>query len=97
MGGFFLGAALVANTELDRQSHPIDADASQFHGSIRQGKDETDANCWTVPNGQGFMIRGKTYLKDLSKHSQQQQLLETTKVDVQQGYEEANCIRKTSL
>ncbi|KAK2450533.1 ENHANCED DISEASE RESISTANCE protein [Trifolium repens] len=36
-------------------------------GSLREGKDENDTNCWTSPSGEGFMIRGKNYLKDNSK------------------------------
>ncbi|XP_058114159.1 protein ENHANCED DISEASE RESISTANCE 2-like isoform X2 [Magnolia sinica] len=55
------------NTELDAQVPPTDVDASQFHGSMPQAKAETDTNCWAAPSGQGFMIRGKTYLKDFSK------------------------------
>lgn len=65
--GFFLYAALAASSELDAHSTPIQLDASQFHGSMHKGKDESDTNCWTSPSGQGFMIRGKTYLKDYAK------------------------------
>lgn len=46
---------------------PITIDPSQFHGSLHKAKDETDSNCWTSPGGKGFMIRGKTYLKDNAK------------------------------
>ncbi|XP_058067520.1 protein ENHANCED DISEASE RESISTANCE 2-like isoform X2 [Magnolia sinica] len=60
-------SALVANTELDANTSPISVDLNQFHGSMRQGKDASDTNCWTSPGGQGFMIRGKTYLTDYSK------------------------------
>lgn len=42
---------------------------SDFHGTMQQGKDEKDTNCWTSPGGSGFMIRGKTYLKDNTKVS----------------------------
>lgn len=66
---FFLNAAVAANNELDAHSSPISLDASQFHGSMHQGKDESDTNCWTSPSGHGFMIRGRTYLKDYSKVS----------------------------
>nr|XP_019707974.1 LOW QUALITY PROTEIN: protein ENHANCED DISEASE RESISTANCE 2-like [Elaeis guineensis] len=59
--------ALVENNELNVNFPPITIDPSQFHGSLHQGKGETDTNCWTTPSGQGFMIRGKTYLKDHSK------------------------------
>lgn len=40
---------------------------SQFCGSLHQGKDDDDINCWTNPGGAGFMIRGNTYLKDYAK------------------------------
>lgn len=46
---------------------PVMIDPSQFRGSLRNGKDEADTNCWTCPSGTGFMIRGKNYLKDNSK------------------------------
>ncbi|XP_042487426.1 protein ENHANCED DISEASE RESISTANCE 2-like [Macadamia integrifolia] len=57
----------VTNEELDNCIPPISIDASQYHGSMSQGKDVTDTNCWSCPGGEGFMIRGKTYLKDNSK------------------------------
>ncbi|XP_077238035.1 ENHANCED DISEASE RESISTANCE protein (DUF1336) isoform X2 [Tasmannia lanceolata] len=60
-------SALVANNELDSRIPPTSVDTSQFHGSMRQGKAETDTNCWSAPGGEGFMIRGNTYLKDCSK------------------------------
>lgn len=53
--------------ELDFAMPAVHIDLSQFHGSMHQGKDENDTNCWTSPHGKGFMIRGKTYLKDSSK------------------------------
>lgn len=59
--------ALVENNELNVNFPPITIDPSQFHGSLHRGMGETDTNCWTTPSGQGFMIRGKTYLKDHSK------------------------------
>lgn len=58
---------LLKNSELDAHTSPITIDPSKFHGSLHQGKGETDTNCWSTPTGQGFMIRGKTYLKDHSK------------------------------
>lgn len=57
----------LERSELDANSPSIIIDPSQFHGSMRQGKGETDTNCWSSPSGQGFMIRGKNYLKDYSK------------------------------
>lgn len=56
-----------ANKELDPSEAAIDIDLSQFQGSLPEGKDEKDSNCWTSPGGMGFMIRGKNYLKDNSK------------------------------
>ena len=43
---------------------PINLDSDEFHGTMRRAKDELDKNCWSSPDGSGFMIRGKTYLKD---------------------------------
>ncbi|KAJ6673348.1 ENHANCED DISEASE RESISTANCE-RELATED [Salix viminalis] len=56
-----------ASKDLDRFVTPINIDPSQFHGSLNKGKDENDSNCWTSPSGTGFMVRGKTYLKDSFK------------------------------
>lgn len=56
-----------ANKELDCRIPPVVIDPSQFHGSLQKAKDGTDSNCWASPTGKGFMIRGKTYLKDNSK------------------------------
>lgn len=53
--------------ELDADVNPIQIDASDFQGSLRKGNDDNDTNCWTSPNGEGFKIRGKNYLKDNSK------------------------------
>lgn len=63
----FLNAARDANKELDPTVTPMIIDPTQFHGSLHKGKDDTDTNCWTSPSGTGFMIRGKTYLKDNMK------------------------------
>ncbi|XP_057997994.1 protein ENHANCED DISEASE RESISTANCE 2-like [Hevea brasiliensis] len=60
-------SVLDVNKELDPCETLMDIDLSQFHGSLPKGKDEKDSNCWTSPSGMGFMIRGKTYLKDNSK------------------------------
>ena len=59
--------AINANGELDPLASPLILDPSQFHGSMHEGKSETDTNCWMTPNGTGFMIRGKTYLTDNTK------------------------------
>ena len=63
----FSNADPDASKDLDRFVASIDIDPSQFHGSLNKGKDENDSNCWTSPSGTGFMVRGKTYLKDSFK------------------------------
>ncbi|KAJ8753190.1 hypothetical protein K2173_017776 [Erythroxylum novogranatense] len=70
-----------ANKELDPSVPPISLDTTQFHGSLHKGKDEKDTNCWTCPDGTGFMIRGKTYLKDNSKVKGGDPLLQLIAVD----------------
>ncbi|KAK8654846.1 hypothetical protein V6N13_107443 [Hibiscus sabdariffa] len=57
------------NKELDPSVPDVHFDPSQFNGSLRKGKDENDSNCWTSPSGRGFMIRGKTYIRDSAKVS----------------------------
>ncbi|XWS17753.1 hypothetical protein CRYUN_Cryun33cG0094600 [Craigia yunnanensis] len=70
-----------ANKELDPSVPPVHVDASQFNGSLHKGKDEADSNCWTSPGGRGFMIRGKTYLKDNAKVMGADPLLKLIAVD----------------
>ncbi|MCI01238.1 protein ENHANCED DISEASE RESISTANCE 2-like, partial [Trifolium medium] len=67
--------------ELDPLVSPIKIDASDFQGSLRKGKDDNDTNCWTSPSGEGFMIRGKNYLKDNSKVVGGDPLLKLVAVD----------------
>lgn len=74
-------SVLDANKELDPNEDPIDIDLSEFHGSLPKGKDEKDSNCWNSPSGMGFMIRGKTYLKDNSKVTGGDPLLKLLAVD----------------
>lgn len=52
---------------LDTSIAPIDIEFSQFKGSLAKAKGESDSNCWSCPSGEGFKIRGKTYLKDFNK------------------------------
>ncbi|XP_027329168.1 protein ENHANCED DISEASE RESISTANCE 2-like isoform X2 [Abrus precatorius] len=59
-------AAPDLSEELDPHVTPVTI-PSDLHGSLCKGKDDNDTNCWTSPNGKGFMIRGKNYLKDSSK------------------------------
>nr|GEW46227.1 protein enhanced disease resistance 2-like isoform X1 [Tanacetum cinerariifolium] len=70
-----------ANDELDPLASPLIFDPRQFHGSMREGKSETDTNCWTTPNGTGFMIRGQTYLTDNTKVPGGDPLLKLIAVD----------------
>ncbi|XP_071910866.1 protein ENHANCED DISEASE RESISTANCE 2-like isoform X2 [Coffea arabica] len=70
-----------ANKELNPDVTPINLDAFQFHGSMQRGGDETDTNCWTSPSGTGFMIRGKSYLKDSIKVKGGEPLLKLIAVD----------------
>ncbi|XP_057749900.1 protein ENHANCED DISEASE RESISTANCE 2 [Arachis stenosperma] len=60
-------AAPVLSEELDPHVTPVTINPSDLHGSLHEGKDDNDTNCWTSPSGKGFMIRGKNYLKDNSK------------------------------
>ncbi|XP_059635352.1 protein ENHANCED DISEASE RESISTANCE 2-like isoform X2 [Cornus florida] len=80
--------------ELDTTVPPIILDPSYFRGSLRLGKDETDNNCWTSPSGTGFMIRGKTYLKDNSKVTGGDPLLKLLAVD---WFKVDNSIPKVAL
>ncbi|CAN1328141.1 Protein ENHANCED DISEASE RESISTANCE 2 [Linum perenne] len=70
-----------ANETLDPDVPSISIEASEFNGSLHKGKDEKDSNCWTSPNGSGFKIRGRTYLKDNSKVVGGDPLLELIAVD----------------
>ncbi|CAN0838553.1 Protein ENHANCED DISEASE RESISTANCE 2 [Linum grandiflorum] len=70
-----------ANDTLDPNVPPISIEANEFNGSLHKGKDEKDSNCWTSPNGSGFKIRGRTYLKDNSKVVGGDPLLELIAVD----------------
>ncbi|OAY46949.1 protein ENHANCED DISEASE RESISTANCE 2-like isoform X3 [Manihot esculenta] len=74
-------SVMDANKELDPSEAAIDIDLSQFQGSLPEGKDEKDSNCWTSPGGMGFMIRGKNYLKDNSKVMGGEPLLKLLAVD----------------
>ncbi|XP_062158230.1 protein ENHANCED DISEASE RESISTANCE 2-like isoform X2 [Alnus glutinosa] len=74
-------SARDANKELDPTVTPMIIDPTQFHGSLHKGKDDTDTNCWTSPSGTGFMIRGKTYLKDNTKVMGGDPLLKLIAVD----------------
>ncbi|PSS13919.1 Protein ENHANCED DISEASE RESISTANCE like [Actinidia chinensis var. chinensis] len=82
------------NEELDPNIPAIILDPSHYRGSMLQGKDESDTNCWTSPSGEGFMIRGKTYLKDCSKVMGGDPRLKLIAVD---WFKVENCISKVAL
>ncbi|XP_021850565.1 protein ENHANCED DISEASE RESISTANCE 2 isoform X2 [Spinacia oleracea] len=66
---------------LDSATPPVPIDPIKFCGSLREGKDDDDINCWTNPGGAGFMIRGNTYLKDYNKVRGGDPLLKLIAVD----------------
>ncbi|XP_022938154.1 protein ENHANCED DISEASE RESISTANCE 2-like isoform X1 [Cucurbita moschata] len=74
-------SAVDANKELDHSIAPIVLDTCQIKGSLQKGGVDTDTNCWTSPGGAGFMIRGKNYLKDNSKVTGGDPLLNLIAVD----------------
>ncbi|XP_019181698.1 PREDICTED: protein ENHANCED DISEASE RESISTANCE 2-like isoform X1 [Ipomoea nil] len=60
----------AAGTSVGKESTPNSPTTpviTNFLGTMQQGKDDNDINCWTAPGGSGFVIRGKTYLKDSTK------------------------------
>ncbi|PKA65521.1 hypothetical protein AXF42_Ash005855 [Apostasia shenzhenica] len=87
-------AETVESRELDTCCPLVSIESSQFYGSLLQGNVESDTNCWTQPSGQGFMIRGKTYLKDGSKVPGGDPLLKLLAVD---WFRAENCISKVAL
>ncbi|XP_074364798.1 protein ENHANCED DISEASE RESISTANCE 2-like isoform X2 [Apium graveolens] len=67
--------------EFYTSADPIALDPHDFQGSMRLKNDEADRDCWSSPNGSGFMIRGKTYKKDNSKIAGGDPLLKLIAVD----------------
>lgn len=80
--------------ELNPDVPPLTLDPSQFHGIMRHGKGEGDSDCWSSPSGSGFMIRGKTYLKDSTKVTGGDPLLKLIAVD---WFKVDECITKIAL
>ncbi|CAH8277085.1 unnamed protein product [Arabidopsis lyrata] len=70
-----------ASNVLDASVDPVSIDPSKFQGSLRKGNGDKDSNCWDSPSGMGFMIRGKTYLKDNAKVMGGEPLLTLVSVD----------------
>nr|GLL20333.1 protein ENHANCED DISEASE RESISTANCE 2-like isoform X2 [Ipomoea trifida] len=87
-------SVLDIGKELNPNVSPLMLNPSDFHGTMQQGKDEKDTNCWTSPGGSGFMIRGKTYLKDNTKVKGGDPLLKLIAVD---WYTLENSITKLAL
>ncbi|KAI5083436.1 hypothetical protein GOP47_0003179 [Adiantum capillus-veneris] len=52
------------NSDLILTAIPVDIDVSFCKTSLRQGHGDGDSDCWTDPGGQGFMVRGRTYIQD---------------------------------
>ncbi|KAM7268894.1 hypothetical protein ACFE04_011060 [Oxalis oulophora] len=69
------------NKQFDCAAAPVSIDPSKFNGSLQKGKDDSDSNVWTCPSSTGFMIRGKTYLKDNAKVMGGEPLLKLIAVD----------------
>ncbi|KAG5593615.1 hypothetical protein H5410_034847 [Solanum commersonii] len=67
--------------ELNPDVPSLTLDPSQFHGTMRHAKGEGDSDCWSSPSGSGFVIRGKTYLKDSTKVTGGDPLLKLIAVD----------------
>ncbi|KAJ8560776.1 hypothetical protein K7X08_022636 [Anisodus acutangulus] len=80
--------------ELNADVPPLTLDPSQFHGTMRHGKGEGDSDCWSSPSGSGFMIRGKTYLKDSTKVTGGDPLLKLIAVD---WFKVDECITNVAL
>ncbi|XAR66799.1 hypothetical protein NMG60_11013138 [Bertholletia excelsa] len=89
-----LESAPDLNKELDPSVLPIILDPNHYHGSLHQGQDETDTDCWTSPSASGFMIRGETYFKDNSKVMGGVPLLKLIAVD---WLKVDNCFSKVAL
>ncbi|KZV22562.1 protein ENHANCED DISEASE RESISTANCE 2 [Dorcoceras hygrometricum] len=83
-----------SSNQLNTKVPPINVDSSQFQGSMGKAKDETDKNCWSSPAGSGFMIRGKTYLKDSIKVKGGEPLLTLIAVD---WFKVENCVTNVAL
>ncbi|KAL1553748.1 protein ENHANCED DISEASE RESISTANCE 2-like isoform X1 [Salvia divinorum] len=87
-------ASVQESSVLDTLVPPINLDSDEFPGTMRRAKDELDKNCWSSPDGSGFMIRGKTYLKDGMKVKGGEPLLKLVAVD---WFKVENCASKVAL
>ncbi|EPS71915.1 hypothetical protein M569_02843, partial [Genlisea aurea] len=68
-------------SDLNSSVPSVSLDPGQFYGSMRKAKDEADKNCWSSPDGSGFMIRGKSYMNDSMKVKGGEPLLKLIAVD----------------
>ncbi|XP_078150944.1 ENHANCED DISEASE RESISTANCE protein (DUF1336) isoform X2 [Carex rostrata] len=84
--------ASVVDIELNATSPRVAIDWSQLNGSLRQAKSEQESNCWSSPSGNGFMIRGQTYLTDHSKIAGGDPLLKLMAVDWLKGEDRIDSI-----
>lgn len=66
---FLVPTDLAKRSELDCNVPATTIVLNEFRGSLDHGKDINVTNSWAEPGGNGFMIRGKTYLNDFSKVS----------------------------
>lgn len=65
--------------ELVSECEPVEMKLDAFKGSLYEAS--SDSNCWTDPGGKGFMVRGKTYVRDNLKVPGGDPLLKLLAVD----------------
>ncbi|XP_024530767.1 protein ENHANCED DISEASE RESISTANCE 2 isoform X2 [Selaginella moellendorffii] len=69
------------NGELMLGCSAMEINMKLFKSTLRHQSSEKDQNCWCDPGGQGFMVRGKTYMKDYLKVPGGDPLLKLLTVD----------------
>eukprot|EP00250_Pteridium_aquilinum_P016191 c22992_g1_i1 orf=435-2675(-) len=55
------------NSDLILSAEPVDINVNCCKTSLRKGLGDSDSDCWSDPGGQGFMVRGRTYIQDNMK------------------------------
>eukprot|EP00249_Psilotum_nudum_P018130 c26651_g1_i2 orf=256-1899(+) len=73
--------ALEENGELMLSAQPTEINITHFKGTLSPAVGNKGSNCWADPGGKGFMVRGKTYLKDNLKVPASDPLLKLLAVD----------------